>query len=58
MRYEIIYDYSDEWADEYNLTNEFTGTHEELEDYLRQLREAGCYHFSVSCIADENGEAW
>ena len=58
MRYEIIYDYCDEWTEDFNIGTTFEGSHSELEDYLKQLREAGCYHFSVACVCDENGEAW
>ena len=56
MRYEIIYDYCDEWTEDTNICETFDGTYDELQDYLKQMKEAGCYYFSVSCIGEEEYE--
>ena len=56
--YEIIYDYSNEFEDWYNCVEEFEGTWEQLMEYKRKIIENGCYHISIGCIADEEGEAW
>ena len=53
MTYEIIYDYSDEFFDDFNIGTTFTGTWDELQNYIEQLRDAGCYNFSVACISEE-----
>ena len=54
MRFEIIYDYEDEWAGTcYNLCDTFDGTWPEMQEYVEQMREAGCYAINVSCVSEE-----
>lgn len=49
MRYEIIYDYEDEK----NIRETFEGTWEELQSYIRQMRDTGCYNIDANCIDGE-----
>ena len=51
MKYSIIYDYDDER----NITEEFDGVHTELLDYIKQMRENGCYNISATAL-DQEGE--
>ena len=57
-RFTIIYDWAPDWdpgygwedSDNYgetNLTEEFEGTWDELQEYLVQMRINGCYHIDV-----------
>lgn len=49
MSYEIRYDYcSDEGYEEKDIIEEFEGEYQDLQDYLKEMREQGCYHIQVS----------
>lgn len=47
-RYEIIYDYSDEWSETCNIVDYFDSSFNELQEYLKQLRKNGCYNITWS----------
>ncbi len=50
--YEIIYDYcSEDGFEERNITENFTGTHLELMDYIKQMRENGCYNITATALS-------
>ena len=56
--YEIIYDYcSEEGYEERNCYETVEMTYEQMRDYVKVMREQGCYIISVSAI-DEDGERW
>lgn len=44
--YEIIYDYDDER----NIVEIFEGSWSELQDYIKKMRETGCYHIDAAAI--------
>lgn len=49
--YEIIYDYCDECGyEELNIREEFEGSWDELQSYLKQMKRQGCYHISATYI--------
>ena len=45
-KYEITYDYEDE----HNITETFEGSWLELQDYLKRMREIGCYNIDANSI--------
>lgn len=54
MKYEITYDYSDDWADCFNQREIFCGeTWDELQEEIERLKAEGCYHIYVAGIEDE-----
>lgn len=68
-RYEIIYDWSitESWtnadgeeeyySDEaYNIREEFEGTYDELKEHLEEMKESGCFNFSVNAIPEYEDE--
>ena len=55
--YEIIYDYCGEDGNcDYNIREEFTGTWEELQQYIKQMKRNGCYNISATDITPEGYE--
>ena len=53
-KYEIIYDYCNEDGyEEHNCCEHFEGSWDELQDYLKQLKENGCYNISATDIDPE-----
>lgn len=44
--YEIIYDYEDER----NIVEQFDGSWTELQEYIKKMRQTGCYHISASSM--------
>lgn len=45
-KYEITYDYEDE----HNITETFEGDWTELQEYIKKLRETGCYHIDAASL--------
>ena len=72
--YEIIYDYSgtaleDGWhymepedryydCEEHNIRETFVGTWTELQEFIKEMKENGCYNITATCISDGDYEAW
>lgn len=53
MKYEIIYDYSDEYGYEYcNNKETFCGDWFELQNVIKQMRKNGCYNITAVCVED------
>ena len=49
--YEIIYDYcGEEGYEEQNIQERFSGGWSELQDYIRQMKENGCYNISATAV--------
>ena len=48
--YELIYDFSDDYVDEYNICEVFYGTWTELQECIKQMRQNGCYNISATYI--------
>lgn len=49
--YEIIYDYTDESGYEFrNIMETFEGTWTELQDYIKQMKENGCYNIDANSL--------
>ena len=48
--FEIIYDYDDGWTETRNISETFTGTWDELQDYLKSMRRRGCYNISAASL--------
>ena len=44
--YEIIYDYEDER----NIRETFEGSWTELQEYIKKMRETGCYNISAASL--------
>ena len=53
-RYEIIYDYCDEWSETCNIVDYFDGSFNELQEYLKSLRKNDCYNITWSYIYSYN----
>lgn len=53
MEYEITYDYSGEYSDEYNIRETFVGSWTELQDYIKNMRRNGCYNIYAACVSDD-----
>lgn len=51
MKYEIIYDYSDEYTDERDLREIVECEWGELLDILASMRKQGCYHIAANAIS-------
>ena len=49
-RYEIIYDYADEWSETNGLIEYFDGSFNELQEYLKQMRKNDCYNITWSYL--------
>ena len=69
--YLLIYDYCspmDEFCDweweyyepteEKNIHEEFCGSWDELQDYIKAMKENGCYNISATALPDETLEDW
>lgn len=52
--YKIIYDLGYEccgqWIEEFYLVEIFTGTHIELMEHIKDMRNNGCYNISATCV--------
>lgn len=55
--YEITYDYCGEFEEEHNIRETFKGTWSELQEYIEQMKENGCFNIDAACIDDED-EYW
>lgn len=56
--YVIYYDYTDEEGNEYkNNQEEFTGSHLELMDYIKDMRKNDCYNIDASYVEDSVDES-
>ena len=53
--YELFY-YYDEWAGVRGETVLFEGRWDELQQYIRQLRDIGCYDITASHIPERSEE--
>lgn len=53
-KYEIIYDYCDEFSETCNIVEYFEGSWDELHEYLKQMRKNGCYNISCSHMYSYN----
>lgn len=52
--YEILYDYDDESGETYKNNSEtFEGTWSDLQDYIKQMRQNGCYNIDANEVYDE-----
>ena len=47
--YVIFYDYDNGYDTERNIREEFTGTWSALQDYIKKMREQGCYNIDAVC---------
>ena len=53
MKYEIIYDYSDDYGYEYlNNKETFYGDWIELQAEIKQMRKNGCYNITATALED------
>lgn len=53
MKYEIIYDYSDEYGYEYlNNKETFYGDWIALQAEIKQMRRNGCYNITATALED------
>ena len=48
--FEIVYDYCGEYDEDYNIRETFYGSWFELQDYLKRMKENGCYNIDVAEI--------
>ncbi len=52
--YEIMYDYTDDGGNENtNCYETFEGSWTELQEYIKQMRENGCYNITAAVIREE-----
>lgn len=49
-RYEIIYDYDNEFGTERNCIETFDGDWYELQEYIKAMKDNGCYNISATAI--------
>lgn len=54
--YEIIYDFSDDYTDERNISERFEGSWSELQEYIKQMKQNGCYNISATALYDYEEE--
>jgi len=52
MEYTIVYDFCGDFSDEYGIVETFTGTWDELQDYIKQLRKSGAYNIEANAVGD------
>lgn len=59
QKYEIIYDYDNSALDydggyfeEKNIREEFTGSWDELQDYIKSMKKNGCYNIDAVALYD------
>ncbi len=52
--YEIIYDYADEDGEYYGCHETFEGTWDDLQEYIRELRNESCYHIDANAVGIED----
>lgn len=50
--FEIVYDYCSEYDEAYNIRETFFGTWSDLQDYLKRMKESGCYNIDVAEVGD------
>lgn len=57
-KYEIIYDYDNEFYTEYNCVETFEGDWDKLQEYIKTMKSNGCYNISATAIPskDYDGE--
>ena len=48
--YAIIYDFSNDYTDERNISERFEGSWQELQEYIKQMKENGCYNIEATAI--------
>lgn len=48
--FEIVYDYDEDCP---SLSETFTGTYEEMQAYVKELKEAGYFNIDVTQLYDE-----
>ena len=53
MKYEVIYDYDDGVSESRNIREEFEGDWTELQDFIKELRESGCYNIDANAIDED-----
>ena len=54
-KYEVIWNESDEWG-EYTCSTVFEGSWDDLQAYIKRLRNADCYHIDANAFSwDEEG---
>ncbi len=49
-KYEIIYDFCDEFSDEHGIVESFTGDWHELQEEIKQMRANGCYNITATAL--------
>lgn len=54
--YEIIYDFSNDYTDERNISEMFEGSWQELQEYIKQMKQNGCYNISATALYDYEEE--
>lgn len=47
-KFTIIYDYCSAWTDGYNIHEEFEGSWDDLQDFLKVMKANGCYNIDVT----------
>ena len=53
MKYEVIYDYTDECGYEYlNNVETFPGAWDELQAYIKVMKRQGCYNITATAIEE------
>jgi len=51
--YEVIYDFTDRYGnEERNIAEDFAGSWTALQDFIKDLKESGCYNITASCIRE------
>lgn len=58
--YEIIYDICYEidgiWIEDSNIVEEFNGTYHEMREYLKEMKQNGCYNISCESRYEIEGD--
>ncbi len=53
MLYEVIYDYDDGYDESRNIREEFSGDWSDLQKFIKELRDSGCYNIDAAAIDGE-----
>lgn len=47
-RYEIVYDFCNDYTEERGIVEYFDGSWTELQEYLKQMKRNGCYNIDCN----------
>ena len=53
MKYEVMYDYDNGCDESRNIREEFDGNWTELQNFIKELRESGCYNIDAAAVDGE-----